>query len=193
MKNIARSEAGRVHGPNWLTWLGHLAGQPNIVGMEIGTFEGDSAEWMLENIFTHETSHYHCIDPFTGSIEHKVGGINTTKLEETTRAKLAKFKNVEIHKGYSQEVLRSLMPKAHAIYVDGDHTTRGALRDGVLSFELLHVGGVMIFDDYMWAVFPNELDRPKAGVDAFLKCYRRQIEVISPKNMWQVAIKKINE
>jgi hypothetical protein len=29
-------------------------------------------------------------------------------------------------------------------------------------------GGVPLFDDYTWVDMPNEMDRPKIGIDAFL-------------------------
>lgn len=199
-QNIARSEAGRVHGPNWLTWLGHLRDTP-AVGLEIGTFEGDSAEWWLENIGTHPDSHYHCIDPFTGSAEHHIakaaGNMPTDidRLEETTRAKLARFKNVTIHKGYSQDVLPGMIGRDmrfDSIYIDGDHTSRAALRDGVLAFELLKVGGLIFFDDYEWNVMPDPLDCPKRGIDAFFGAYEKQLGRVPPMG-WQRAFWKMSE
>src|SRR5260221_439940 len=107
LENIARSECGRVHGPNWLKWLGHLRGQP-AGGLEIGTFEGDSAEWMLDNIYTHPDSHYHCVDPFTGSEDHRAHNVDCSQIEQTAREKLARFPNVTINKGCSQDILRTL-------------------------------------------------------------------------------------
>jgi len=193
-KMITKSEAGRVHGPNWINWLGHLRGQPGVVGLEIGTFEGDSAEFLCDNVFTHPDSQYHCVDPFTGSVEHHVGGFNVSKLEETARLKLARFPNIEIHKGYSQDVLRTLPKNAFDfIYVDGSHTTRDVLRDGVLAFDLLKIGGTIIFDDVKWAVFPNELDRPKLGIDSFVRCYSGKIELLKPHGGWQLALRKTKE
>ncbi len=191
-KNIAHSEAGRVHGPNWLQWLAEFKGKPNLVAGEIGTFEGDSAEWFLDNVITDPTSKFHAIDPFTGSIEHRVGNINTSRLEETARAKLARFSNVEIHKGYSQDVLRSFKDKLDFIYVDGAHDARSVLRDAVLAFDLLKPGGVMIFDDYSWSVFPNELDRPKGAVDAFARLYSKHLDVIQGKGA-QFVVRKKND
>lgn len=187
--HIAFSECGRVHGPNWLSWLGHLRGESDVIGAEIGTFKGDSAQWMLDNIFTHPTSKYHCIDPFTGSIEHHVRKMDMSTLEKDSREKLKKYANVEIHKGYSQDVLRTWRGKLDFLYVDGDHTARGCLRDSVLGFDLLNHRGVMIFDDYPWAEMPNELDRPKLAIDVFLRVYARQLKVLPPRG-YQIAIQK---
>lgn len=187
---IAKSEAGRVHGPNWFRWLGQFRDK-KIVGMEIGTFEGDSAEWFVENICTHGDSRFHCIDPFTGSVEHRVHNINVARIEQTARAKLARFPNVVIHKEYSQIKLRQIeRGSVDFFYIDGDHASRSALRDGVLVFELLKVGGVGIFDDLNWAAMPNELDRPKTGIEAFLKCYAKELRALTPRGS-QVAFTKI--
>jgi hypothetical protein len=45
------------------------------------------------------------------------------------------------------------------LYIDGWHSAFGALADGVMSWPLLNVGGVMIFDDYLWV--PPKLGKPK--------------------------------
>lgn len=36
------------------------------------------------------------------------------------------------------------------IYVDGLHLSQDVLYDALLSFDLLKVGGILIFDDYLW-------------------------------------------
>ena len=41
-----------------------------VFGLEIGSFEGRSAIWLLENILTHSNSHLTCVDTFEGSMEH---------------------------------------------------------------------------------------------------------------------------
>lgn len=189
---IGDSPFAKGHGPNWAKWLGHLRGQP-AVGIEIGTFRGESAEWALDNIFTHPDSRLHCIDPFTGSAEHTARNIDCTTCESDTRARLARFGDrVTINKGYSHEFLRAFQGKVDSIYVDGDHSGRGVLRDAVLGLDLLKVGGVMIFDDYNWHDMPDPLDCPKQAIDAFLQLNSRQIEVLSPRG-WQVAIRKKSE
>lgn len=183
------SVTGQVHGPNWAKWLNKLRGKPGIVGAEIGTFKGESAEWMLDNIFTAPDSVYHCIDPFTGSVEHHVGGIDCDTLEQEARKRLTRFPNVRFHVGYSNEILRNWEKSLDFIYVDGAHDALNVLRDAVLVFEHLKPGGLMVFDDYEWAVFPNAVDRPKMAVDAFLACYAKELNVIN-RTGWQVCVEK---
>lgn len=191
MKVAPHTETGRVRGPNWMRWLGHLAHKPGITGLEIGTFRGDSAEFMLENVFTAEDAKYFCVDPFhpDGSIEHKDAEIDCTENEKTARARLAMFPQCEIIKGYSEKVLRGLEVDLDFVYVDGSHTSRDVLRDAVLAFDLLKVGGVMVFDDYEWTVYPRREDCPKLGVDSFFQAYADFLEVLPPRG-YQIAIRK---
>ncbi len=191
---IAKSECGRVRGPNWMKWLSHLVGQPDIRGLEIGTFQGDSAEFMLDNVFTHPTSTYTCIDPFTGSEDHRVMGVDCRQNEVIARQKLERFgKRCRIVRDYSFNALPRRIARKfllHAIYVDGAHDAMNTLRDAVYSFDLLAPGGVMIFDDRLWDVIQGELNRPKLAIDAFTAIYARQIQILEPVG-WQLALVKV--
>ena len=192
--NIARSECGRVHGPNWLKWLGHLRGRPNVHGFELGTWKGESAEWFLDNICTHPTSRFRCIDTFEGSMEHRIKNISVATILADTQERLRRFGNKDIVRDTSHRALRrmELAEQYDFCYVDGSHTARDVLRDAVLAWDILKIGGVMIFDDYTWVEMPNPLDRPQLAIDAFLNCYAKQAEVLPPK-CWQVAVRKRQE
>lgn len=118
-----------------------------------------------------------------------------SRLEQTTREKLARFPNVTIHKGYSQDILPKLIAqglRVDSVYVDGDHAARSALMDGAFSFLLLKVGGLMIFDDYEWTVMPDPLDCPKRGIDAFFSAYSNHMGRVPPEG-WQRAFWKMKE
>lgn len=183
-----------MHGPNWLKWTGHLKGQKDIVGIELGTFQGDSAQWFLDNIFTDPTAIYHCVDTFEGSVEHHIAGIDCRSNLDITREKLKDAiaeKRCFINIGYSADQLvdiRCLGFSADFVYVDAAHDALNVLRDAVLSFELLKVGGVMVFDDYLWHVMPRDVDCPKMAIDAFVSCYADQIEVLGKGS--QLALRR---
>ena len=183
------------HGQNWSVWLSHLKGKP-AVGLELGSFRGASAEWALENIFTHPDSTYTCVDTFEGSDEHKVNGIDCSDNEKITRERLKKYEDrAWIVKGYSDSFLRTrdfekTTESIDFVYVDAAHDSMNVLRDAVLAFDLLKKGGIMVFDDYTWTSMPDPIDRPKIAIDAFLSCYVKRIRVIDKG--YQVAIKKIN-
>jgi hypothetical protein len=52
------------HIPIWTKILSRYAGQPGIQALEIGSLEGRSACWLLENILTHPTARLTAIDLF---------------------------------------------------------------------------------------------------------------------------------
>jgi predicted O-methyltransferase YrrM len=67
------------------------------------------------------------------------------------------------------------------IYVDGSHMAKDVITDAVMAFPLLKVGGLMIFDDYLWSN-PNSdssVASPKIAIDAFTTIFRDQIQFIS--------------
>lgn len=50
--------------------LAEYKDKDNLMFLEIGSFTGDSAVYMLENILTSESSRLFCIDTWAGSLEH---------------------------------------------------------------------------------------------------------------------------
>ena len=184
------TETAKAHGKNWRKWLNHLSGRPDVKGLEIGTFEGESATWMCFNIFSHPLAEYICVDPFTGNEEHKIGGVDCSRLEERATAALLPFPQCRIIKALSGETLPGLDHEFDFVYVDGAHDAMNVLRDSVMAFEILKPGGILVWDDYEWTVMPNANDRPKPAIDAFLGIYAGHIQVLEPKG-WQVACKKL--
>ena len=175
------------HIPEWLRILDKYKGQPSVRALEIGSFEGRSTVWLLENILTHPTAHIDCIDTFEGSPEHADMHIDSNNL-------LNRFlNNVEPHakkanwfKGRSQEILRNgefgsrEIQSYDFIYIDGSHKAADVLEDAVLSFRLLKIGGLLIFDDYAWfGGGPSEFDNPMRGIDAFYHAYQNQLKSVS--------------
>lgn len=180
-----------AHGPNWLEWVGHLKDKP-AVGLELGVWKGQFSEWLLENILTDPRSVLWCVDTFEGSDEHKLAGIDCTKLERETRERLERFGGkAKIFRSHSDRALRGFLreDKFDFVYVDAAHDSMNVLRDAVLAFDLIKDGGVLVFDDYEWTSMEQEVDRPKLAIDSFVQCYARRIEVLSVG--WQVCVKKI--
>lgn len=48
---------------NWEQWFAGCRDQPNLCILEIGSFEGRSAVWFLENVLTHPSAQLVCVDP----------------------------------------------------------------------------------------------------------------------------------
>ena len=130
--------------PHWQRWLAGFQGRPGLRALEIGSFEGRSALWLCENILTADDSRLDCVDLFT--VDPVYGDYRAR-----FRANTAPYRHrIAEHAGASFQTLRRLEGPYDIVYVDGWHSAFGALADGVMAWPLLKVGGVMIFDDYLW-------------------------------------------
>ena len=165
--------------PNWEKHLGHIAGKPNIVGIEIGVLHGDCAVFCAEKIVNGEGSVLYAVD------------INET---EYLKNNIAPYlgKNVQFIKGRSYDVLRHNFKEQTAdyIYIDGSHLAIDVLSDAVLSWSLLKDDGILIFDDYGWGAHTTDnKQKPKLAIDSFLAAYTEHYTLI--EGGWQVFLKKL--
>lgn len=175
----------------WEHYLKEFKNKPNLRFLEIGSFQGRSTVWLLENILIDETSKITCIDTFEGSVKHKIKlQYHINNLYDIFSYNISKFKNkVNIIKDKSQDALKKINEQYDFIYIDGDHKASSVLQDAVLSFPLLKKGGIMIFDDYLWFEMKIYIDNPKPAIDAFLDIYADKINILY-KN-YQVIIEKL--
>lgn len=164
--------------PTWIKYLSEFKGK-KVEALEIGTYEGRGALWLLENILTHKDSHLTCIDPWENYDCSEKCGFTLNEIEERCKDNLKEHSNkVTMIKGSSFEEVPKLEKMFDIIYVDGDHTVAGCWTDAVNSFLHLNVGGIIIFDDYNWELFQGTKDHPKQAIDDFMKEYKDKIEVL---------------
>lgn len=189
--------------PNWFSAvngekifqdnLKHLQGVNNLNFLEIGSFTGDSAVWMLENILTSDSSKLTCIDTWAGSAEHEEEvkkQFNFGDIENEFDSRVAKYGDKVIKvKSYSQEwLMQNRNSTFDFIYIDGDHFAKSVILDSMLSWDLLKSGGIMAFDDYEWEHPAGKEYNPKIAIDAFLNILDNSLEVIY--RGWQLWIRK---
>ena len=156
---------------DWRKHLGEFRGKPDLRSLEIGSYEGRSAIWFLEEILTHHSSRITCVDLF------EVAEIEA-RFDRNVEASGVAFKVHKI-KGDSQVVLRQLgAQKFDFIYIDGSHTAKDVLLDTALSWGLLKEGGLLIFDDYRLRIEWHPSRRPKMAIDAFLEIFDPYIETL---------------
>lgn len=181
------------HIPNIKPLLSGFEDKDPIKFIEIGSFEGRSTCWFFENyIQSKKNSTLTCIDTWSGSME------NTQTQKDTIWDMFNKNisdypkDKIIVERGLSREILKRLHPGVYDfIYIDGSHTSRDVLEDAVLGFDLLKVGGIMLFDDYMWQMYPDQALNPKLGINAFLASYSKQL---SGANIgYQLSVSKIAE
>jgi predicted O-methyltransferase YrrM len=171
--------------PVWTKHLQQFKGKPNIHALEIGTFKGRAAIWFLDNILHHPTSSITCIDLFRDYI----GGAFEHRFDHNI--KVSGFSGrVKKIKGSSHTVLRNLKFNTYDfVYIDGSHVAKDVLMDAILSWDLLKVGGIIIFDDYRWHEHEyGRWRRPQIAIDAFLHVFKPYVEVLHKD--YQVIVQK---
>jgi predicted O-methyltransferase YrrM len=170
------------HIPVWQEYLAEFRGKENIHLLEIGSFQGRSAAWFLDNILTHPSASITCLDPFT------VPG-NEPRFDHNVEVSGSARKVTKI-RNRSEEVLYALgEERFDIIYIDGNHHAVNVFMDAMLSWSLLKPGGVIIFDDYAWHPNKPPHKRPQMAIDLFLKTLHPQIMLLHKG--YQVIIKKL--
>jgi predicted O-methyltransferase YrrM len=178
------------HIPHWTHHLAEFAMRADVWGLEIGSWEGRSAVWLLEHVLQAPGCVLMCVDPWNED-EACEQEINFDRNVEA--ALLRSAAHLQKLKGRSQDVLRGLPVQTYSIiYIDGSHRADDVLHDVVVSWELLTPGGVLICDDYPWtpAGKPEQMEKgPGIALDAFLSCYEGRYELLHKE--WQVLVRKI--
>jgi predicted O-methyltransferase YrrM len=166
--------------PRIASWTKHLAafkGKPGIQYLEIGAFEGRSALWMVENVFTHPTSKLTIIDAFLeGNYKRFTANVKLSGAVE----------RFTILSGFSTHKIREVpFNSIDVAYIDGSGKGVVMLGDIVNTWNLVKVGGVIIVSRYALTpalrrnagIRPGE-PGPHEAIDAFLKMYEPYIDLI---------------
>jgi predicted O-methyltransferase YrrM len=151
--------------------------------LEVGSYEGRSAVWMIDNVATHDDARIDTVD---------------LRDDPRLRRNLAATGHPDkatVHIGPSGAVLRTLPFDSYDFaYIDGCHWTMEVLEDAVLAFRLVKPGGIMALDDYLWDDPEyNQEGRPKEAIDAFLTIYADKIDVFHKHHQVWLRKKLPNE
>ena len=170
--------------PQWRDWFAtHITAAP-IAALEIGSWQGGSACWLLDAVVAPRGGHLTCIDTFAGSSEHEgLAAAGPGALEAAFDANIARsLQGARVRKlaGRSQDVL----PRLHGerfdfIYIDGAHEAKFVIQDAVLCWGLLPAGGHMLFDDVPFAFAAAPEQDTARAIDFFLSVFRDDVTVIA--------------
>lgn len=149
-------------------------------GLEIGSFEGASAVWLMDHCPNLTLT---CVDIFGPAFDDVTG-----EYEQRFERNVAEYGDRIIKmKGKSADVLKTLPQRSQfdLIYIDGDHSYEGALIDAQLAFPLLKKGGILIFDDY---------NNPQFGVFKAVNEFLEDADgfkVLREEDDYQMAIQRL--
>lgn len=171
--------------PYWIELFDKIPKDRKVNFLEIGSFEGRSAVWLIENAIDKHGAIY-CVDTWEGGEEH--GDINMAEVEARFDANVAtaNFKNSTVSvikkKSTSYKAMASLIGSMadtfDFIYIDGSHQPQDVLSDACMAFGLLREGGVMVFDDYLWSMKIPQLHRPKVAIDMFVNLFEPRLRIV---------------
>jgi predicted O-methyltransferase YrrM len=158
--------------------------------LEIGSWEGRSTLFLL-TYFTQ--GHLTAVDTWAGGDEHQDNAArDLSELESQFDANLAPFATrLAKRKGSSLQVLPQLLDeeqKFDVIYVDGSHFADDVLTDGINAWRLLKQGGILIFDDLLWACYPRARANPAWAIKLFLKYFRDEYSILNAYS--QIVLRK---
>jgi len=159
--------------------------------LEIGSWEGRSACFVIDTCASQRPMEIHCIDTWEGGVEHDPAGMTDVERRFDANLALAASRaahevRLVKHKRRSSEALAQLLAEGgpeqfDAVYIDGSHQAPDVLTDAVMGFLLLKTGGVIIFDDYLWAMEDagkqDFFNMPKPAIDAFTTIFQRKLSL----------------
>ena len=183
----------------WKQLIPHMPGEPGKrMFLEIGSFEGRSTVWIMENMMQKGDSLY-CIDTWEGGEEHGAEDMDTVFMRFRANVQAAREKTGIKSVGHSRqnsveglaELILEWAGTYDFIYIDGSHIAKDVLTDACMAWPLLKPKGIMVFDDYMWGDPRDILHRPKPAIDAFTNIFAEEAEIVHVG--YQLVVRKKGE
>ncbi len=172
---------------NWQDWFArHVTAAP-VRALEIGSWQGGSACWLLDRVVGPRGGSLVCIDPFAGSSEHagflpgvlNDVGASLERLFDDNIARTGRADQVRKLVGYSQDALPSLAGETFDfIYIDGAHEAKFVIQDALLCWRLLPAGGHMLFDDVPFTFADRPEQDTARAIDFFLSLFGDELDVL---------------
>lgn len=165
--------------PNFEKYLTTLDTSKPLRFLQIGAYTGDASVWLYNNILHSSDSVLVDVDTWEGSEEPVHYEMNWHTVESLYDVKTAlgvSERKIVKYKGTSDSFFKNNREMYDFIYIDGDHTAYGVLKDAVAAYECLNVGGILAFDDYQWSAGLGAIKEPKMAIDAFSTVYADRVE-----------------
>jgi len=162
--------------------------------LEIGSWEGRSASFLLQNLCNAETSLLVCIDHF--DLKQTIAGREryeklSHNLESVGGGRFRIIDDFSVPGLYTllREDINAPTAGFDFIYIDGSHEADDTFLDAELSWRLARDGAIIVLDDYEWDREPSEsVHHPKRGIDCFLTLHIGQYDLL--RKGYQVILRK---
>jgi len=157
--------------------------------LEIGSWEGNSALYILKNF---KTKKVFCVD--TWDLNDNIYKEEEKAKFESFKSNLIEFKNCFIFfKSTSDSFFEKNKERFDVIYVDGWHEAPQVYKDINNAWDCLNIGGLMICDDYFYGniMLNNDHNLPADAINQFLLERKNHLNIVCVNNM-QIFIKKIS-
>lgn len=171
----------------WTQLIPHLPGRKSF--LEIGSFEGRSTVWIMENMME-DGGYIDCIDTWGGGEEHtaeQMEGVEERFDANVEKCMLKHANDLEVRRwatklrGQSLHELTRLLRQNKTydfIYIDGSHVAKDVMTDACMAWPLLKEGGMMVFDDYLWGEPITLLHKPKVAIDCFTTLFAEELDIV---------------
>ncbi|KAF8530790.1 nucleotide-diphospho-sugar transferase [Gautieria morchelliformis] len=164
--------------------------------LEVGSWEGRSAVYLLSKLCSSPASLLVCIDHFD-LLRTVAGRERHARVLHNLRLTGSPFRLID---EFSVPGLMTLLqeevtsPPSSAgfdfVYIDGSHEADDTFLDAELAWRLARPGALFILDDYEWdkEPFPS-IHHPARGIDTFLELHAGQFNLLHKG--YQVILRKI--
>ena len=156
--------------------------------LEIGSWEGNSALYVLKNF---KTKNVVCVDVWD-LFDNKYKNEHLERFENFKK-NLQEFKNRYLFfKSTSDDFFKNNNAKFDVIYIDGWHEAPQVYKDICNSWSCLNKNGIIICDDYFYGNIRDnkEKDLPAEGINKFIFENKKKIKIVNVNNT-QIFFKKL--
>ncbi len=179
----------------------HFDRDQSLNFLQLGAFTGDASVWLLANF---PNSHLTDVDTWLGSREDAHDLIRWGDVAVTHHERMSGFRpRAQRWTGTTDQYFDYVTTLEHEeggcridpydfIYVDASHVACDVLKDAINSHRHLKSGGIMAFDDYMWAPHEDAAPHlsPRIAIDAFVNCFRPEYRVLA--NNAQLWVQRVD-
>ena len=165
----------------WSEHFESLAGK-GINALEVGSYQGMSSCWMLDQLLSDQQSQLTCID---------------RKFESKFKENISKTgaeSRVNLLEGNTQDLMSNCTPQSFDLInlQDRCKLTQHTEKIAQLAWELTKSGGYIVFSYYGWRNPQDAQQNPKVGIDRFLSSIKQQWQPVHfAPLVFQLIIQKL--